>query len=97
MNGHQIKSKWLRERPVIAGWAMIGHPENSKILAQSGVDAVVLDWQHGLRINEASVVDCIESISNEPTVAPLVRVPAQGLQPYPWLRRVSGEVKRQRF
>ena len=76
MNGHHIRSKWLRERPVIAGWAMIGHPENSKILAQSGVDAVVLDWQLGLRINVASVVECIDSISSEPAVAPLVRVPA---------------------
>ena len=75
MNGHAIRRKWLNSEPVIAGWEMIGHPDSGKVLAQSGVDAVVLDWQHGIRLNEASIVDCIESICSQPGVAPLVRVP----------------------
>jgi 4-hydroxy-2-oxoheptanedioate aldolase len=76
MNGNQIKKKWRERKIVIAGWSMIGHPDVALLLAQSGVDAVVLDWQHGVHINEASIVICIESIFRQPGVAPLVRVPS---------------------
>lgn len=76
MNRNQIRAKWARREGVIAAWAMFGNPETCGILAQSGVDAVVLDWQHGLRINEVTLVECIEAICRKEAIAPLVRVPS---------------------
>ena len=76
MNKNQIRAKWAHQEEIIAAWAMLGSPETCGILAQSGVDAVVLDWQHGLKINEVTIVECIESIYGHEAVAPLVRVPS---------------------
>ena len=76
MNENQIKTKWLQDQTAVVGWSLIGHPEISNILAQTGVDGVVLDWQHGIDLNEHSLVSCIQSISSQPGVAPLVRVPS---------------------
>mgnify|MGYP001181160715 CR=1 FL=1 len=76
MNENQIRAKWAQQKGIIVAWAMLGSPETSRILAQSGVDAVVLDWQHGLKINEVTIVECIESICRQEAVAPLVRVPS---------------------
>ncbi|HIN53851.1 MAG TPA: hypothetical protein EYM79_06020 [Planctomycetes bacterium] len=76
MNGHQIKTKWLQGETAVVGWSLIGHPEVSNVLARANVDGVVLDWQHGIDLNERSLVDCIQSICTQHGVAPLVRVPS---------------------
>ena len=77
MNGNQIKTIWSKGKTATVAWSLIGHPDVSATLARVDVDGVVLDWQHGVSINEHTLVDCIQAICTQPgVVAPLVRVPA---------------------
>lgn len=75
MNGHSLKTLWAEGQAAVQGWDMTGNPEVCAVLAAAGYDAVVIDWQHGVGVNEHSVVECIRAINSVSGVAALVRVP----------------------
>jgi 4-hydroxy-2-oxoheptanedioate aldolase len=45
------------------------------MFAHIGFDAVTIDWQHGVGVNQQTVVDCIRAMGSAPDVVPMVRLP----------------------
>lgn len=45
--GNKLKALFDADRPALGGWQMIPGPTISRLLAQSGVDWVLVDCEHG--------------------------------------------------
>lgn len=74
MKKNKIKELWRQEKPAVMGWCASGNPYIAELMANSGYDALVIDWQHGVGVSQTSVVSCIQAIGNTDTV-PIVRLP----------------------
>jgi 4-hydroxy-2-oxoheptanedioate aldolase len=74
MRPNRVKQRWREGQPVRATWLLSGDPFLAEVLAHSGVDAVVLDMQHGAGIGPDRAVACLQAINTTDTV-PFVRVP----------------------
>ena len=64
---------WKEGKPAVAAWLSTGNPYLAEILAHSGVDAVVIDMQHGM-VDFQAGVSMLQAISTC-DVTPLARVP----------------------
>ncbi|MCF8538293.1 MAG: hypothetical protein K9G24_02865 [Candidatus Nanopelagicales bacterium] len=74
MFANGLKVAWAGGRQVVGGWATLGSPFATEMLALTGFDYVCVDLQHGLAHAEAMVPMLIATAGTEAT--PLVRVPA---------------------
>src|SRR5436305_2953094 len=74
MRPNRIKQLWREGKPVRATWSLIGDPLIAEMLGNAGVDAVLLDMQHGIAITPERAGACLQAISSTPAV-PLVRIP----------------------
>jgi 4-hydroxy-2-oxoheptanedioate aldolase len=71
---NKVKALWKQGKAAVALWVATGDPYVAEIFAHSGVDAVVIDMQHGIAITPERVVECLRAISSSEAV-PIVRVP----------------------
>ena len=74
MRPNRIRQLWREGKPVRATWSLIGDPLIAEMLGNAGVDAVLLDMQHGFTITPERAGACLQAISSTPAV-PLVRIP----------------------
>lgn len=68
-----LKAKWERDQATIGFFCMIPSGFTAEIIADIGYDFVIIDAQHGL-IGQEATVQLLQAVSRTP-VAPLVRVP----------------------
>lgn len=71
---NHVKAQWARGAAVLGGWATLGSPFATEVLAVAGFDYVCVDLQHGLAHADAMVPMLIATARTG--VTPLVRVPA---------------------
>ena len=74
MRKNKVKDLWRQGKPAVMGWCSTGNPYVAELMAHTGYDALVVDWQHGVGVTQSSVVACLQAIGNTDTV-PIVRVP----------------------
>ncbi len=73
MKTNRVKELWQQGKPAVQGWCSTGNPYIAELMAHSGFDAVVIDWQHGVGVSQESVVACIQAIGSSDAV-PMVRL-----------------------
>ncbi|MGE0313135.1 MAG: HpcH/HpaI aldolase/citrate lyase family protein [Lautropia sp.] len=72
MRPNAIKELFKQKKTAWSGWASIGNPYSAEVLGHSGVDAVVVDLQHGMiYLDQAFAM--LAAISATPAM-PMVRV-----------------------
>lgn len=74
MRSNRVKQSWRDGQPVRANWLLSGDPFIAEVMAHSGVDAIVIDMQHGCGIGPERAIACLQAINTTATV-PFVRVP----------------------
>lgn len=74
MFDNHLKALWASGGQAIGGWATLGSPFATEVLAVAGFDYVCVDLQHGLAHAETMVPMLIATARTG--VTPLVRVPA---------------------
>ncbi len=73
MRPNRIKQIWNTGGCVTIGWLSLGNAFSAEVMAQQGLDALVVDMEHGL-IDYTDVWSMFQGISQTDTV-PVVRVP----------------------
>jgi 4-hydroxy-2-oxoheptanedioate aldolase len=71
---NRVKELWKQGKPAVQGWCSTGNPYIAEMMAHAGFDAVVIDWQHGIGVNQDSVLACLQAMGSSDAV-PIVRVP----------------------
>ncbi len=75
MKTNRVKELWGQGKPAVQAWSATGNAGIVEMFAHSGFDAVTIDWQHGVGVNQQTVVDCIRAMGSAPDVVPMVRLP----------------------
>jgi 4-hydroxy-2-oxoheptanedioate aldolase len=75
MKENRVKKLWDQGKPAVQAWSATGNAGIVEMLAHAGFDAVTIDWQHGLGVNQQTIVDCIRAMGSAPDVVPIVRLP----------------------
>ena len=71
MRSSKIRSRWMSGEPAVSAWLSIGNSYSAEIIAASGVDAILVDLQHGM-IDVQTMIVMLQAISATPAT-PLVR------------------------
>ena len=74
MYENRLKAAWAGQQQAVGGWATLGSPFATEVLAVAGFDYVCVDLQHGLAHADAMVPMLIATARSG--VTPLVRVPS---------------------
>ncbi|MBI4298262.1 MAG: 2,4-dihydroxyhept-2-ene-1,7-dioic acid aldolase [Chloroflexi bacterium] len=74
MRPNKVKAIWREGRPATAGWLSTGNTYVAEAMANAGFDALVIDMQHGMGVDVAQAVACLQAISTT-EITPMVRVP----------------------
>lgn len=74
MRKNKIKELWRQGKPATSAWSSTGDPFVVEILGHMGVDAVVIDMQHGMGITADKAARGFQVLSSTPAV-PMARVP----------------------
>lgn len=73
MRESHVRQLWDQGQAALCGWCVIGNSVNAEIVGSSGVDAALVDLQHGM-ISVADMVTMLQALSHTPAT-PFVRVP----------------------
>jgi 4-hydroxy-2-oxoheptanedioate aldolase len=73
MRPNRIKQLWRDGKCVTMGWLSVSHSFTAEVMARQGLDALVVDMQHGTT-TMSEVLPMLQAISQTDTV-PVVRVP----------------------
>lgn len=74
MRPNRVKELWRAGEPVAVGWCSTVDPFAAEAMARAGFDALILDWQHGMGIDNRHVATWMQ-IVGQTEVTPFVRVP----------------------
>jgi 4-hydroxy-2-oxoheptanedioate aldolase len=74
VKANRIKQLWREKKPVACAWMSTADTYVAETLANAGLDAIVVDMQHGMALGPDRVAVVLQAISTTETV-PLVRVP----------------------
>ncbi|MBM4406630.1 MAG: 2,4-dihydroxyhept-2-ene-1,7-dioic acid aldolase [Chloroflexi bacterium] len=74
MRPNKVKALWRAGKPALVGWMSIADTYAAEVLANTGLDALVLDTQHGMGIGPDRAAAWLQAVSSTETV-PIVRVP----------------------
>jgi 4-hydroxy-2-oxoheptanedioate aldolase len=74
MRPNRVKQMWREGKPVACAWLSTADTYIAETLANAGLDAIVVDMQHGMAIGPDRAALALQAISTTSTV-PLVRVP----------------------
>ncbi|KAH0498376.1 hypothetical protein TgHK011_005630 [Trichoderma gracile] len=77
-DGNKLKALFDANKPALGGWQMIPGSTISRLLAQSGVDWVVVDCEHG-GMDDRAMHEAVPAIAAL-GVSPVVRIP--GMEPW---------------
>ena len=74
MRANRVKHLWREGKPVACAWLSTPDTYVAETMANAGLDAIVIDMQHGMAIGPDRAALAIQAISTTDAV-PLVRVP----------------------
>ncbi|KAL7972760.1 Phosphoenolpyruvate/pyruvate domain-containing protein [Trichoderma sp. SZMC 28014] len=77
-DGNRLKALFDANKPAFGGWQMIPGAAPARILAQSGVDWVLVDCEHG-SLDDRAMHESVPAIAAL-GVSPIVRIP--GMEPW---------------
>ncbi|PNP43734.1 hypothetical protein TGAMA5MH_04015 [Trichoderma gamsii] len=77
-DGNRLKALFDADKPAFGGWQMIPGAAPARILAQSGVDWVLVDCEHG-SLDDHAMHESVPAIAAL-GVSPIVRIP--GMEPW---------------
>lgn len=83
MRTNQVKEKLKRGEPVLGAWLSLPGVPSARIMARLGFDWLVVDMEHSAH-NPALMADMVATIVDAGTSAPIVRVPANGVEWFKW-------------
>ncbi|MBI2887766.1 MAG: 2,4-dihydroxyhept-2-ene-1,7-dioic acid aldolase [Chloroflexi bacterium] len=74
MRPNRVKALWREGKAVMVGWQSTADTYVAETMAHAGLDALVLDMQHGMGIGPDRAAQWLQVVSSTDTV-PMVRVP----------------------
>jgi 4-hydroxy-2-oxoheptanedioate aldolase len=74
MRANRVKQLWRDKKPVACAWMSTPDTFIAETMAQAGLDAIVIDMQHGMAIGPDRAAVAMQAISTTDTL-PMVRVP----------------------
>ena len=74
MRPNKVKQLWREGKPAAIAWVGSADTYMAEVLANVGLDALVLDMQHGMGIGPDRAAQWFQAVSTTSTV-PLARVP----------------------
>jgi 4-hydroxy-2-oxoheptanedioate aldolase len=83
MRTNQVKEKLKRGEPALGAWLSLPSVPSARIMARLGFDWLVVDMEHSAH-NPALMADIVATIVDAGTSAPIVRVPANGVEWFKW-------------
>lgn len=83
MRTNQVKEKLKRGEPALGAWLSLPSVPVARIMARLGFDWLVVDMEHSAH-NPALMADMVATIVDAGTSAPMVRVPANGVEWFKW-------------
>ena len=83
MRTNQVKEKLKRGEAVLGAWLNLPSVPSARIMARLGFDWLVVDMEHSAH-NPALMADVVATIVDAGTSAPIVRVPANGVEWFKW-------------
>ena len=73
MRENGVRKKWAKGEKVVNGWLGIPNSFSAEVMANTGLDSLTIDMQHGI-VEYQAAVGMLQAISTT-NVTPLVRVP----------------------
>jgi 4-hydroxy-2-oxoheptanedioate aldolase len=83
MRTNQVKEKLKRGEPALGAWLSLPSVPSARIMARLGFDWLVVDMEHSAH-HPALMADMVATIVDAGTSAPLVRIPANGVEWFKW-------------
>ena len=83
MRTNQVKEKLKRGEPTLGAWLSLPSVPSARIMARLGFDWLVVDMEHSAH-NAVLMADMVATIVDAGTSAPIVRVPANGVEWFKW-------------
>jgi 4-hydroxy-2-oxoheptanedioate aldolase len=83
MRTNQVKEKLKRGEPALGAWLSLPSVPSARIMARLGFDWLVVDMEHSAH-NPVLMADMVATIVDAGTSAPIVRVPANGVEWFKW-------------
>ncbi len=83
MRTNHVKEKLKRGEPSLGAWLSLPSIQSARIMAQLGFDWLVVDMEHSAH-NAVLMADMVATIADAGTSAPIVRVPANGVEWFKW-------------
>lgn len=83
MRTNQVKDKLKRGEPALGAWLSLPSVPSARIMARLGFDWLVVDMEHSAH-NPVLMADMVATIVDAGTSAPIVRVPANGVEWFKW-------------
>ncbi len=83
MRTNQVKEKLKRGEPALGAWLSLPSVPSARIMARLGFDWLVVDMEHSAH-NAVLMADMVATIVDAGTSAPIVRVPANGVEWFKW-------------
>src|SRR5438445_5364104 len=83
MRKNLVKEKIERSEPALGAWLSLPSIAAARIMARLGFDWLVVDMEHSAQ-NPALMADMIAIIADAGTSAPMVRIPANGVEWFKW-------------
>ena len=83
MRTNQVKEKLKRGEPALGAWLSLPSVPSARIMARLGFDWLVVDMEHSAH-NPVLMADMVATIVDAGASAPIVRVPANGVEWFKW-------------
>ena len=83
MRTNQVKEKLKRGEAALGAWLSLPGVPSARIMARLGFDWLVVDMEHSAH-NPVLMADMVATIVDAGTSAPIVRVPANGVEWFKW-------------
>src|SRR5438270_4324797 len=83
MRNNLVKEKIERGEPALGAWLSLPSIPAARIMARLGFDWLVVDMEHSAH-NAVLMADIVATIVDAGTSAPIVRVPANGVEWFKW-------------
>src|SRR5438067_4237089 len=83
MRKNLVKEKIERSEPALGAWLSLPIIAAARIMARLGFDCLAVDMEHSAQ-NPALMADMVATIADAGTSAPIVRIPASGVEWFKW-------------
>src|SRR5437588_1106747 len=83
MRKNLVKEKIERSEPALGAWLSLPSIPAARIMARLGFDWLAVDMEHSAQ-NPALMADMVATIADAGTSAPIVRIPANGVEWFKW-------------